>query len=383
MSRRYVTIYLGEVEKQALTHCPPGTKRGQWINHLAGQLATWHPDQWATFLAELSPPPRPHRGKLSVALPAPLAADLDARRGHVSLADILRTALLRAAGVAYTPMPSLPPAAPTAGVGEPLPAVMPPVERSVREPAPEYSIDPHVAVGEDPDAQVSWHHVDADDEAVATIRARFRQGKPRGEACYPDITPQAQAEIANELLTASTGASIGFWLGVRHSYDHVHTFTGLVDPDATRKVLDDVVVYCERSADLEITTYPLGPDPHQVLLEPTGHPPRRLGEVTIIDPPPEPATTAAPNDSPPRHADTDRLDRLAQRTAVTHSELAALRGEFHEHLATEDPLRGEHRAAIEALLARVEELEEQVADHNKAFETLFPILDQFKIKWWK
>ena len=385
MSRRYVTIYLGDAEKQALTQCPPGTKRGQWINHLAGQLATWHPDQWSPFLSALAPRPRPRRGKLSVALPAPLAADLDARRGHVSLADILRTALLRAAGVAYAPIPSLPPPDPTAGPGIPAPANVPAIEASVREPVPGFAINPNVVLDEGEGPQVSWQHEDADDEAVAEIQARFRREKPRGEACYPDMTPQAQAEVATEILNASVGASFGCWIGVRHSYDHIHTFTGLEDPAATRGVFDEVVTYCERSAQVKFTTYSLGPEPQQVLLHAEvkieGRPPRRVGDVQIVAKPEDARATEDPSVASQYKLDVDRLDKLARRAALTLSELSAVRGEFHEYRDTEDERAAALRTAVEALLARVEDLEEQLADHEEAFQTLVPLLDRFKLKW--
>ena len=66
-------------------------------------------EQWAALRTHLAPRPSPRTGKLSVALRADLAAALDRRRGRIPIADVLRTALLRAAEIPYQPIPTVAP----------------------------------------------------------------------------------------------------------------------------------------------------------------------------------------------------------------------------------------------------------------------------------
>jgi len=106
--RRHVTLYLGPLELAALDACPETTTRGRWIRTLAGQLAAWNSDAWQDLLHALAPRPRHPVDRLNISLPGELGAALDQRRGGVPLSEVLRTALLKAAGVDYQPLPMVP-----------------------------------------------------------------------------------------------------------------------------------------------------------------------------------------------------------------------------------------------------------------------------------
>ncbi len=385
MSRRYVTLYLGDLENKALAHCPAGTKRGQWINHLAGQMVTWRPEQWTTFVRSLAPRPRPRLGKLSVALPAQLAADLDKLRGHVSLADALRTALLRAAGVPYTPIPSLEAPEPASRIDPAVPTVPVDPEPGARESSLELAIDTQVNFDEAPDVSTEYRTKEADADQVRDVRILFGRREHLDQACYPDLTPQAQREIATGLLAASPGNTVEFWLGISQRRDQRLAFTGLVDSRATLGVLEELLDACGRTMLVTLTRYDLGPDPDQVLLtvnvllkSPT---PPHLGGVEILTSTAADAVEpVAPSPARP-DLDPDLPARNSERIATLLSRLSAIEGDLAERRGNADHDAAEVQAAVEAVRADVTELDQRTRDLEQAFEELIPMLDGFKRKW--
>ena len=248
MSRKQISLYLGTPERTALDRRPPGTRRGTWINQIAAHLASASEDGWTELTSHLAPRPVPKdRTKLSVALPAPLAADLAQRLGHVPLTDILRTALLRASRVEYEPvtLPSprrsppprddhLDPPALRQGAADP--AIHPDLPRYV-------AID---TVFKDPE-RIAMKGLDcypqqelSGSKARQAVQAALRED-PRSTPAYPTLTRQAERRIARQVVRTPDGDTFGVWFGIDTDEYGQRQIVGLDDWQTARDEFDSLV----------------------------------------------------------------------------------------------------------------------------------------------
>lgn len=173
--RRHVSLYLGKRDLKALDRRPRAMKRGRWINLQAAVLTEWADEDWQTLKQHL--PPRPPRWveRLSVAIPGAVAAALDAKRGHIPLPDVLRAAMLRAAGIEYRPVAvvrpwSVEPSTPTVEVEAPAPApAKPPASR--------------------------WRERSANSDELQEFIDMVCEGRLDNDLCHRDATPRLLQQI--------------------------------------------------------------------------------------------------------------------------------------------------------------------------------------------
>ena len=267
--RRYVTIYLGNLEEQALQRCPKGMQRGRWVNVLAAQLTTWPESQWNALLANLAPRPSPRTGKLSTAIRPSLVAELDKRRGQVSLSDVLRTALLRAGKIGYRPIPTVAPfalsSAPTSGeltISGAASLV------SARPPPPVQVVLPkQLAFGDHPEGEY-WdaRPFDAPPAHAAKLRQMVVESKINPATCFPDLIPTAQWALAKHLMLAPSNRLLNLNLGITVENSGEQILTGLADSERTEHVLFGILEHADRPIRCKVIRYRYGSDPEDVLL---------------------------------------------------------------------------------------------------------------------
>ncbi len=248
MPRKQISLYLGTPERTALDRRPPGTRRGTWINQIAAHLALASEDSWTELTSHLAPRPVPKdRTKLSVALPAPLAADLAQRLGHVPLTDILRTALLRAARVEYEPV-----TLPSPRCGSP-PRDDHPDPPATRQGAANSAIHPDLpryvtidTVFKDPE-RIAMKGMDyypqqelSGSKARQAVRAVLREDS-RSTPAYPALTIQAERRIARQVVRAPDGDTFGVWFGIDTDEYGQRQIVGLDDWPTARDEFDSLV----------------------------------------------------------------------------------------------------------------------------------------------
>ncbi len=247
--RRYVALHLGEAESDAFERCPVGMARGRWLNLLAAQIATWSAGDWAALLSRIAPRPERGGGKLTVALRPEVADMLDSHRGGIPLADVLRTALLRAAAVAYEAVPMVPLPSewrfPVPQDGRPTAQVVVPRPMPVTSPPPPRP------------PEHRWTDRAASQKEVRELAAVFR-GRGLKQGLYqPDLSPPVQVRLMEWLKTAAAPAEGVLIFGVDDGEDGGLVFTGIKDAVATAEVLKATLEGCGRETRGEIVRYPV------------------------------------------------------------------------------------------------------------------------------
>jgi len=272
MPRKQISLYLGTPERTALDRRPPGTRRGTWINQIAAHLVSASEESWAELASHLAPRPEPTgRTKLSVALPACLAADLVQRLGHVPLTDILRTALLRAARVVYEPVTLTGPrrrlprgdhAEPTATqLGTADPAKQPDLPRNVTMDTVFRDPERIAMAGLDyyPQRELSGS------EARWVVQTVLRENS-RSTPVYPAMTVPAERRITRQVARAPNGDTFGVWFGIDTDEYGQRQIVGLDDWATARDEFDSLVACLGREGRLGFVCCHLDGDPrHDVL----------------------------------------------------------------------------------------------------------------------
>jgi len=216
--RRHVSLYLGKRDIAALERRPRSMKRGRWINLQAAALAEWSDDDWTVLKAHLPPRPRRWVEKLSVALPADLAAVLDTKRGYIPLPDVLRAAILRAAGIHYRPVPMVRPWGSESPIDENLPREPDGSERAAAPP------------------RRRWRDRPANPDEIDTFFDMLQDAGFDGDLCHLDITPSLLAH-ARSWLERHDEEPFALVLGVEDDGSGSLDAIGLPDADATAAAL--------------------------------------------------------------------------------------------------------------------------------------------------
>jgi len=278
--RRYVALYLGQAEEEALAHCPVGMQRGRWLNLLAGQIATWSTEQWEPFLANLAPRPNPRLGKLTVTVRPDIAGALDRQRRNVPMQDVLRTALLQAAGIAYQPIPTLTPVVRSVpalittpqALNSPKPSEESSTPDSLVQPArntasralpfnPKSSPAKAFIVEQAPrSATQSWDFKKAASKSIRKLETDLSKGQPAPSICAADFTADVRSWLREWLRGAPHATVTRFWLGICHDPKGRAELPGLVDAKDTSESLQDACDRHDRCLRGKIVRYSLGGD---------------------------------------------------------------------------------------------------------------------------
>ena len=179
--RRHVSLYLGKRDLQALDCRPRATKRGRWINLQAAVLTEWSDEDWKALKQHL--PARPARSveRLSVAIPGVVASALDAKRGHIPLPDVLRAAMLRAAGIEYRPV----------AIVRPWSA-----EPSTRTVEVEATAPAKAPAPDKPPAS-RWRERSANSDELQEFIDMVCEGRLDHDLCHRDATPRLLQQIGS------------------------------------------------------------------------------------------------------------------------------------------------------------------------------------------